>query len=71
MDFSFERKEKILSRLRKSGRININEDAKLFNVSISTLHRDLEDLEKQGLVKKVVGGAVLANGTQFTTLPSR
>jgi DeoR/GlpR family transcriptional regulator of sugar metabolism len=65
--YPFERKEKILSRLRKTGRINISQDAKLFNVSISTLHRDLEDLEKQGLVKKVVGGAVLVNGTQFTT----
>ncbi|CAB1057183.1 hypothetical protein D1BOALGB6SA_1922 [Olavius sp. associated proteobacterium Delta 1] len=65
--FPFERKEKILGRLRKTGRLSINEDAKLFNVSISTLHRDLEDLEKQGLVKKVVGGAVLVNGIQFTT----
>ena len=65
--YPFERKEKILGRLRKTGRLNINEDAKLFNVSISTLHRDLEDLEKQGLVKKVVGGAVLVNGIQFTT----
>lgn len=65
--YPFERKEKILSRLRKIGRININEDAKVFNVSTSTLHRDLEDLEKQGLVKKVVGGAVLVNGSQFST----
>ncbi len=65
--YPFERKEKILDRLRKTGRLNINEDAQLFNVSISTLHRDLEDLEKQGLVKKVVGGAVLVNGIQFET----
>jgi DeoR/GlpR family transcriptional regulator of sugar metabolism len=65
--YPFERKEKIIDRLRKIGRININEDAKLFNVSISTLHRDLEDLEKQGLVKKVMGGAVLVNGIQFAS----
>ena len=65
--YPFERKEKILDRLRKTGKININEDAKLFNVSISTLHRDLEDLEKQGLIKKVMGGAVLVNGIQFAT----
>ena len=65
--YPFERKEKILGRLRKTGRLNINEDAKLFNVSISTLHRDLEDLEKQGLVRKVVGGAVLADGIQSAT----
>jgi DeoR/GlpR family transcriptional regulator of sugar metabolism len=65
--YPFERKEKIIDRLRKIGQININEDAKLFNVSISTLHRDLEDLEKQGLIKKVMGGAVLVNGIQFAT----
>jgi DeoR family fructose operon transcriptional repressor len=65
--YPFERKEKIIDRLRKIGQININEDAKIFNVSISTLHRDLEDLEKQGLVKKVMGGAVLVGGVQFAT----
>ena len=65
--YPFERKEKILDRLRKIGRINITEDAKFFNISISTLHRDLEDLEKQGLIKKVMGGAVLVKGIQFTT----
>ncbi len=65
--YPFERKEKILDRLRKTGQININDDAKLFNVSISTLHRDLEDLEKQGLIKKVMGGAVLVKGIQFAT----
>ena len=59
------RKEKILNRLRKTGRISINHDARLFNVSISTLHRDLEDLEKQELIKKVMGAAVLENGIQF------
>ena len=65
--YPFERKEKIIDRLRKFGQININEDAKTFNVSISTLHRDLEDLEKQGLVKKVMGGAVLVSDVQFAT----
>ncbi len=64
--YPFERKEKIIDRLRKTGRISINEDAKLFNVSISTLQRDLEDLEKQGLVKKVTGGAVPGTGIQFS-----
>ena len=65
--YPFERKERIIDRLRKIGQININEDAKIFNVSISTLHRDLEDLEKQGLVKKVMGGAVLVSDVQFAT----
>jgi DeoR/GlpR family transcriptional regulator of sugar metabolism len=29
------------------------------------LHRDLEDLEKQGLIKKVMGGAILGEGDRF------
>jgi DeoR/GlpR family transcriptional regulator of sugar metabolism len=63
--YPFQRKEKILNRLRNVGQIDINNDAKLFNVSISTLHRDLEDLEKQGLIKKVTGGAILGEGDRF------
>jgi DeoR/GlpR family transcriptional regulator of sugar metabolism len=39
----------------------------MFNVSISTRHRDLEELEKQGLVKKVMGGAVLVSVSQLQT----
>lgn len=63
--YPFERKEKILDRIRNVGQINISEDAQLFHVSTSTLHRDLEDLARQGLIKKVMGGAVLVRGNQF------
>ncbi len=65
--YPFERKNKILARLQETGQINIGQDAKLFRVSTSTLHRDLEDLQKQGFVKKVVGGAVPATGGVFET----
>lgn len=65
--YPFERKNKILARLQDTGQINIGLDAKLFKVSTSTLHRDLEDLQKQGFVKKVVGGAVPASGGIFET----
>lgn len=65
--YPFERKNKILARLQETGQINIGRDAKLFNVSTSTLHRDLEDLEKAGFVTKVVGGAVPASGGLFET----
>ncbi len=65
--YPFERKNKILARLQETGQINISQDAKLFRVSTSTLHRDLEELQKQGLVQKVVGGAVPATGGIFET----
>jgi DeoR/GlpR family transcriptional regulator of sugar metabolism len=65
--YPFERKEKILNKLRAAGQITISRDAKVFGVSTSTLHRDLEDLEKQGLIKKVTGGAIPAESIGFET----
>jgi DeoR/GlpR family transcriptional regulator of sugar metabolism len=65
--YQFERKEKILERLHSSGQITIAEDAKDFEVSISTLHRDLEELEQEGIVKKVRGGAILVEAAKFET----
>lgn len=65
--YPFERKERILKTLSSVGRININRDAETLGVSTSTLHRDLEDLEKQGLVKKVTGGAVLQESIPFNS----
>lgn len=63
--FPHERKEKIIETLRKAGRINVIEDAKLFGISSSTLHRDLAELEKQGHLKKLRGGAVLVDFPQI------
>ncbi len=57
--YPFERRERILSKLHKTGQIRIGEDAKILGISASTIHRDLEELQKEGLVKKVRGGAVL------------
>ena len=65
--YPFERKEKLLDRLRKEGRITIEEDARRLRVSRITLHRDLQELEGQGLVKKVRGGAVFTGNSQFET----
>jgi DeoR/GlpR family transcriptional regulator of sugar metabolism len=65
--YPFERREKILEKLRNEGRTTIHEDARRLGVSPVTLHRDLEELEKQGLVKKVHGGAVFTGNSQFET----
>ena len=65
--YPFERREKILEKLRNEGRITIQEDARRLGASPVTLHRDLEELEKQGLVKKVHGGAVFTGNPQFET----
>ncbi len=65
--YPFERKEKILTILRRDGQITIPKDARRLGVSRVTLHRDLEELEKQGWVKKVRGGAVITGNSQFET----
>lgn len=57
--YPFERLEKITERLKANGQIKIHEDARRFGVSKATLHRDLDLLERQGMLIKVRGGAVL------------
>ncbi|MCY6483384.1 DeoR/GlpR family DNA-binding transcription regulator [Clostridium aestuarii] len=54
-----ERYEQILSILEKDNSVKVSKLTKLFNVSIETVRRDLEYLEKEGLLKRVYGGAVL------------
>lgn len=56
--YPFERKTVILDKLRKNGQITIQDDARSLGVSIVTLHRDLEALAAQGIVRKVRGGAI-------------
>jgi len=60
--YPFKRREKILEKLRHIGQITISEESKLLGISASTLHRDLEELEKEGMVKKVRGGAIPSEG---------
>ncbi len=63
--YPYERREKIIATLRKVGRIDVLKDAKIFGISSSTLHRDLAELEKQGHLKKLRGGAVLVDGPRI------
>lgn len=51
------RKEKILERLAEKSTISIQELETAIGVSESTLRRDLVALEKEGLLKRVHGGA--------------
>ncbi len=65
--YAFERRDKILDLLRNDGRIDIKRDAGRLGVSRSTLHRDLLELERSGVVKKVRGGATLKQDDRFAT----
>lgn len=54
-----DRQDSILEELSQDGSVKVSKLTKMFQVSIETIRRDLEFLEKQGFLKRVYGGAVL------------
>lgn len=54
-----ERYQEIIKYLKIHGIIKIDELMDMFGVSIETARRDLGYLEKEGLIKKIYGGAAL------------
>ncbi|MBR1867205.1 MAG: DeoR/GlpR transcriptional regulator [Clostridia bacterium] len=59
-----ERKNRILSILQTEKKVVVGELSKMFSVSEETIRRDLEKLEKEGLIVKAYGGAVLNENAQ-------
>jgi DeoR/GlpR family transcriptional regulator of sugar metabolism len=60
-----ERRERIRERVAEHGFVRIEELADEFGVSGMTIHRDLEELEQQGWLRKVRGGATARPSAQF------
>ncbi|SHI22274.1 transcriptional regulator, DeoR family [Sporobacter termitidis DSM 10068] len=54
-----ERHEKIIKILREEKSVKVSELAEMFGVSIVTIRRDLDYLNKEGRLTKVYGGAIL------------
>jgi DeoR/GlpR family transcriptional regulator of sugar metabolism len=54
-----ERYQKIIDYLQGNKMIRIDQMAEMFGISVETVRRDLGKLEKDGVVKKVYGGATL------------
>ncbi len=52
----------IMKCINERGVVNIREVAKELKISETTVRRDFERLEKQGRLKRVQGGAILAGG---------
>ncbi|WP_027339584.1 DeoR/GlpR family DNA-binding transcription regulator [Halonatronum saccharophilum] len=64
--FAEERRRKIVELLNEEDSKGVNELCNYFEVSPSTIRRDLQVLEKEGLVKRTHGGAVpLEDGMRF------
>jgi len=58
--FQEERIQEILKVLEKEKRVLINDLCKTFNTSAVTIRKDLGVMEKQGLLKRTHGGAILS-----------
>ena len=56
--FAPERHRLIVDRVSTGGRASVNDLATDLNVTPETIRRDLTELEKQGLVRRVHGGAI-------------
>lgn len=62
---SEERHQIILETLEARGSITVNEMVERFGVSEMTIRRDLDALERKGLLRRVHGGAVLDRGRSY------
>ena len=70
--FANERQHKILSLLKANGAVTTAELVDTFAVSIETVRRDLLQLERDGQLQRVHGGAVSPGGMRpYADLPHR
>ncbi|MEZ0535638.1 DeoR/GlpR family DNA-binding transcription regulator [Caldicellulosiruptoraceae bacterium PP1] len=63
--FEEERKQKIVQYVQEHLRASVQELSYLFNVSESTIRRDLKELEDAKLIKRTHGGAVSLESVNF------
>ncbi len=69
--FGVERYEKILETLQGDRAVSVKKLAKSLFVSEATMRRDLEVLEKNGLIKRIYGGAMLVKSNKDVPLSMR
>lgn len=59
---SYERQKQIHALIRQQKSVSVTDLSMQLGISLSTVRRDLKEMEDQGLVTRVHGGAVLAKG---------
>ena len=57
-----QRRHEIIELLIREGAASLESMARAFEVSTMTIHRDLDDLESAGLLRKIRGGATIEAG---------
>ncbi|WP_102224777.1 DeoR/GlpR family DNA-binding transcription regulator [Acidimangrovimonas sediminis] len=60
-----DRQQAIMDLLVAEGAVELEALSERFGVSRMTIHRDLDELEGAGLLRKIRGGATIESGTQF------
>ncbi|OCX61722.1 DeoR family transcriptional regulator [Thioclava sp. SK-1] len=60
-----DRHQAIMDLLVAEGEVDLDRLAERFGVSRMTVHRDLDELETAGLLRKIRGGATIRSGTRF------
>lgn len=66
---AIERRNEILARLSRDGKVIVATLARDFDVTEETIRRDLERLDKEGLASKTYGGAVAKQNNAALDLP--
>lgn len=70
--FAEERRKWIEDQIRERGAVRIKELVAQFQVSVETIRRDLLELERQGVLKRVHGGALRGvQSREYHELPRR
>ena len=59
------RRQQILNLLEETGSLDVSDLADRFAVSVVTIRKDLDDLERQGLLQRTFGGAVFSHRSRF------
>ena len=60
-----DRRQGIVDLLIEEGSLSLDDLAQRFSVSKMTIHRDLDDLDGEGLIRKQRGGATIEPSAQF------
>lgn len=60
-----ERRQRIFEAIEASGVVSMRDLSQSFDVSTITIVRDLQELEQQGLIRRVHGGAISVRGASY------